>query len=281
MKLTNPKDWLASLSTGLLSAMGPPVESIDDPDGDGVVLFYREGYKSLHMEGPERRVRGHVFGDLESLAAHLNRHALPEVADVLVSADKAVADFMPHTLNDDIVSCPMVVHPCARRWLEAMRSWLTQRDFLLLVLSAAEDFASEAEAKALAGELQMLKVVSGGEMKTELDQHGRTKFSGAHRSKKYEGEIPQRIVLQVPLFVGICREAEGEWVEATYPLELFIHVLDEEKGFKFKLSCPGFEVVQHQAVREAAEWLRHLLNDGFLVGLGSHNTGAVPAAVLS
>ena len=50
----------------------------------------------------------------------------------------------------------------------------------------------------------------------------------------------------------------------------------EDNAVAFVLTCPSLPLVVHEARLDAVAWLKHLLHDDFMVGLGALRLEAVP-----
>lgn len=284
---------ITEAALGLVSAVGAPSDTptiVVDPDGHHAVVLIRDGYNLKRLDGPMAVVPTHTFADLGTFAAYLNRHAAdPERCHILLDPQaltvKAGVD--PRNTAADLVSCTLQRHPRYVRWAKAFQSPLTQQGMLNLILGAEEDFArlrsDEGDdlgsmARSLAAQLQKFSAGRNIQMKVETDETGAIRFQGLEDKVEVRGKLPPRFVVVVPFLVGVERPDDtSEWVEATYAMEVLMRVDVDDKGPSFCLSCPRLPVLQHEAQRDAAAYLEHKLNDGFLVGLGGFATARVNA----
>ena len=72
--------------------------------------------------------------------------------------------------------------------------------------------------------------------------------------------------------IEINLRAEKSYENPYTQVEVWVDLDTESdpKNPRFKLSAPAISVVQYEARMDACAWLDHLLEDSFLVGLGSY-----------
>lgn len=229
------------------------------------------------IPGDKVRSRRHTFLDVSSFAAFVRGRA-PSGSDVLVSETKVWADFHPGNRSSDLVTCDLLPHPRAARWIQAFEKALDQRALLRLVVSSKEDFvppegSKVMEGEALALQLMKLEVVKGGNFVSQIDELGTVRFQGNSDSRQVSGQIPPRFKVRVPVFPGIV-DADGK--ELLYDLEILVE-LDAEEGLEFTLRCPSFAIVMREALLDVVRLLTRELGDTYIVGMGRHATAEMPS----
>jgi hypothetical protein len=283
MNIAPIRDWLVNLGKGAVQAFGEPtvmLELVDHPNGKGEVACVREGYTLHQLPGPERHRRTHRFDDLAGFADWLGRHADPTNTEILFATNGTVtAAIDPGNVHGDIVTCQLTAHPRLSRWLAVVQAdSLTQRDLHRMITSSLEDFppARDTEGndlgssgKFLAAQVGRVAVASSGEIKCEVDDLGYTRFSGGSAAKSVTGSLPPTFAIRVPWFLGARPEA-------VYDLDLHLAVEPGTGGVTFELEAPGLPVVRHAALLDAVAYLRELLGEDWLVGLGELKVVAVP-----
>jgi hypothetical protein len=275
---------------GLVSALGdasPPTTLVGRPDGQGVIALVRDGYQVKTLEGQRVNARVHVFEEVASLADWLKRHADPKVVEVLVGEQRVVAALTPRDIHGDQVVCPLHLHPRWARWQKLLDQPVGQRLLHRFVLSSLEDFevlpvegsaVGISAGETLASQLAKFEALKTSEVKVELDERGFVRFAGMSEKTEVSGKLPPRFKVRVPLFLGVEQLVDGKPAgEAFYELEIHLRVIVETgRPPAFELSCPNLEVVVRGARIDAVAWLRHLLGEGFLVGLGDLKLNSVP-----
>ena len=282
--IENIRAWLAEAALGAIEALGAPSaapEFAPNPNGKGSTSLVREGYTPHTVPPRQTGRRAHVFEDIDSFAAWLRRHADPDDLEVLVAPSGAKAALTPFTPTGDIVSCPLALHPRWARWASLFDKQILQADLHRLVLSSPEDFLPVTDTTGamlapsygplLAAELAKFNLSKLKEVNIELDERGIVTFSAVSEKTTLQGRLPRSFVVRVPMLLGINVEDEDvEWAEADYSVEVLLQVKATEAGPPvFVLRCPQREVIERESRIDAVAWLRHLLGDGFLVGLGS------------
>lgn len=281
--LADIKGFLVNLGKGAVAAFGDPsaqIQALPHPSGKGVLVALREGYTVTTHPGRDQVLRQHVFDDLVGLAEWLQRHADPQAAEILVDQHGVVRALLAARAvpAGDVVECRLQPHPRLARWLAVLGKPLTQRQIHRLIVGALEDFpraqASDgtdlgSAGSALAGQFQRIEVVKGGTIDVRLDELGNTRFAGATDSKEIQAKLPPRFSISVPWFIGADPEA-------AYDLEIHLSASADERAVTFSLDVPSLDVVRHRAVLEAVGFLRDLLGDGWLVGLGTPKLATAP-----
>lgn len=287
---TSIKSFIANAVQGLVSNLGdasPAITAVPRPDGQGIVALVREGYKVQTLEGQRVNARVHAFEEIGSLADWLKRHATKESVEILVGEQCVVAALTPRDVNGDRVTCPLHPHPRWARWHALLAQPIGQRQLHRFVLSSLEDFevvpvpgevVGISTGETLASQLAKFEALKTSEVKVELDERGFVRFAGMSEKTEVSGKLPPRFKVRVPLFLGVERVKDGQPAsEAVYELEIHLRVIVEQgRPPAFELSCPNLEVVVRGARLDAVAWLRHLLGDGFLVGLGDLKLTSVP-----
>lgn len=289
---------------GLVAAVGAPASTPDlvpNPNGNGAVFLRRSGYTLEQLSGAKVPVPAHAFTDVAALADHLNRHADPAVAHILLDGalEIVVADLDPGDPVASKVTCELATHPRFARWAGVFGRALRQKQLLHLCIAAEEDFAPVrsregdvlgTQSGQLSSQLRKFSAARKMDVEVELDETGATRFVGKAEKVTVSGTLPSRFTVQVPMFVGVKMRdpglpkpppgtelSEREWVEATYALEVLLRVEVGDHGPSFHLECPSLPVVRHQALQDAASFLRGRLADGFLVGIGRFDITQVTA----
>lgn len=252
------------------------------PSGSGDLLIVRDGYRVEHVRGRQQGKRGHVFHDLESLAAWLNRHASaePTETEILMRSDGVVtAALQPSDPHGDVVIATLRPHPVYAAWAGVLGKALDQRAFQQHVRCYRDSLGEQAAA--LLSFLSQIDVTTGGNSTLKFGVMGDLQLTGVNRKAEMTVSLPSEITVRTPIFDGVRNGTGGiePAAEVEYDLLLFLSVDlvgQEEKRPVFTLTCPTLELVRRQAVRDAASYLDLLLNDGFLVGLGEIMLSSVP-----
>jgi len=265
----------------------PVLEEKANPSGHGTVAVVKEGYRLEKLPGKQKNARKHVFHDPRSLAEWLNREADAGATDILVAQKDIACCLTPEDPHGDMVRCEMQHSPEFVAWSGAFagRSF-SQKDLHAFIRGNLQSFSGDGgpvnPGKVLASDIQKLSVNSGKEFTGELDPMGYYRFQGGTGRAAVEGSIPPSFEIEIPVFVGVARPNEES--EIRYPLEVLVSIdIDDDRDEKcsFKLSCPSLPLVLHQARIDTATFLRSLLNDGFLVGLGVLAVQPVPVIELA
>ena len=163
-------------------------------------------------------------------------------------------------------------------------SKMGQRDLHHLCSAAIEDIGQLQNAAGddlgsygewLASQIGQLEVMTGGTFESHLDPSGTLIFQGASAKTNISGKIPPRFSITVPYYLGVF-DPETD-LPRDYELEILLRTEVTKDGVPmFTLSCPGLDVVKLEALQDAAGWLRSLLGDKFLVGMGALALRSVP-----
>lgn len=251
------------------------------PRGHGQVALVRDGYSLKELPGTKRGRRTHDFFDVASLAAWLKRHAGPKQTEILVGKDQVVAGLDPKADEGDLVTAQLLVHPRMKRWIKVFGAELGQVALHEFIFAASEDvgMATTADNKEiaygpiLADNLRKLSMVKEEHLDTDYDELGYARFSGSSNNVKLTATIPPRFPVRVPFYLDV-RDAEGG--EIFYDFEVLLRVSTRNKQPHFTLLCPSLDVIRHNARLDAVAYLRRLLGDGWLVGLGDFGHQSVP-----
>lgn len=262
-----------------LDAIQEPVvapDLVENPSGHGSVVAIRDGYKLERLPGRTKKARYHTFHDLESFANWLNRHALgnANAVEILAGEQTVVAALNPADVTGDLLTCQLTFHPQFDAWRQVFGKTLSQKDFHSFVRGNKKAFAAVGEAgftsaDVLLTELQKLNVVAGKELNAELDERGFYRFAGANQKANVGGSIPPEFKIVVPVFQGVNDAMKDDGSACLYVIEILLSMnVDSDGGVTFRLDCPSLPLTLHEARLDAVEWLRKLLQEGFLVGLG-------------
>ena len=266
----------------LLSDPAPKPELVTDPSGrGGSVVLVRNDYSVERIAGPERAKRTHVFHDLGSFAEWLKRWAKPDNTEILVGDTLACALLGGQTAALDPASdvkCLLRSHPTFAAWRAAFGVKMNPKAFHAFIRSVASTFGDGSSgvttADVLSAELAKLKAVKSGDLNMSVDPRGFYSVSGASQTVQVDAKIPPTFTIRTPILIGIT-ESETSERELRYPLEILLSMDVEERGIFFTLTCPTLDAVLHQARLDAVGYLRTLLGEGFLVGLGDIATTPV------
>ena len=251
---------------------------VADPSGKGQLALVRDGYTLKPIVGPTKMKRGHVFHDLESFAAWLSRHAgsstktghdiVTELVEVLVTMTQAQAALEPADPTGDFVTCVLTDHPSFAAWKGIFDKPLDQKTLHRFVRGNISAFDVGMPGDVFAGQLQLLNVTAGKDINAELDTKGFYKFTSSTGRAELQGNIASRFTINIPIFAGVRVPVTKS--EILYPLDVLLSMdVDTDKGvITFVLSCPSLALALYQARLDAVAWLKSLLDEGFLVGLG-------------
>lgn len=252
----------------------PELHPVPAPNGDGELFAVEQTYKLEHRPGPRIRRRTHTFHDLVSFAAYLNRHAKDrEHCEILLDEESVTAALDPGNVTGDVVTCRLEVDPRFAAWNSAWRRKLDQRQLYGLIRAQREDM-DEQTAGLLLVALQTLHVVRDGEIRSELDERGFTRFAAQTAKQQLQGTLPPGFSIRVPVFEGV---AFSEGADAFYGIEVLLYPELEAKQVTFTLEAPGIDAVVRRARRDARDFLQDLLEEPLMVGLGEFASEEVPA----
>lgn len=259
-----------------------PIEEAH-PSGDGKLLVVKHGFEVKHVPGERKAKRSHTFHDLGSFAAYLNRRAeLPEDAtdvddvEILVSESSVVALLDPSDPHADLITCKLIHHPQFAAWHGIFGKRIAQRDLYLFIRGNLPSFHAPEngmDGGMIAAEVRKLQVVSTSGSDFQLDERGFYTVASATATTDMKGRIPCKFDIRVPIFQAIRDENE---VEREYVLEVLLQMEPQGDQWSFTLACPALPIVLHQARLDAVEYLKRILEPGFLVGLGEAKTEIVP-----
>lgn len=276
------------LLDGLRDIFAPaavPAVADDNPNGHGQLVVVRQGFTVQALPGRMKSRRTHTFDDLTSFAAWLNRHVptieAQERCEILATDKHVDADLTPADPSSDTVRCLLKEHPLFAAWQGILSKPLQQKQLHAFIRGAVTTFAETEgvnQGDLIASQVRKVQVNGGAELSAELDETGfyRVEIAGARTA--IASQIPPSFVVSVPIFAGVKKV--GEDAEARYALGILLSMDvagDAKNGIVFHLSCPELPVVLHQARLDAVAYLRSLLAEGFLVGLGAIGTEDVPA----
>lgn len=271
---------IAKIENAAVQAPNPvPIPPEDHPRGHGQVLVVKDGYRVHELNGPMRGKREHVFHDLESLAAWLNRHAQgkEEQAEILMDAvfdpedvselGAVTAYLEPKAADGDRVRCEIAKNPVFLAWHAILGNNINQVQ-LVEHLRCYRDSVDEAGTALLAA-LQQLKITSGGSSEVQVGNLGEVKFLQGDRRTEPTVTLPPEIEVETSIFDGI---------QGTYHLRIFVSMRFDEQAIPiFRLTCPGLAIVLREALHDAKGFLEEKLSDGFLVGFGVAAVEEIPA----
>lgn len=265
-------DWIRSLAN----------EAERKLDRNGRLFAVLNEGQEVHEVITTTPARRHTFHDVADFAAHLNRHATAEATDILFDgpAGKVIAWFKPRDGGSDLVTCSLHLHPRWARWKAMLGKTLDQRTLYRFLTSCPREDSAPVKAsdgsivglmvQDLAAAVQSIKVSKGSEMSAELDGRGNYRVRDAKATTETSVHVPQAIEIRVPVY-----RLRG--ADKVYALEVQVDMsTDGSPCPAFGLSVPGLDLVLDEALQDAAAFLREHLNEGFLVGLGSHATADVP-----
>ncbi|HVM94837.1 MAG TPA: hypothetical protein VMT89_00545 [Candidatus Acidoferrales bacterium] len=278
---------IGSILTKVRELLGKPTEKpvfALDPSGNGGLVAVRNGYTLARYNGQSRMARNHKFLDIRSFADFLNRHVdsgEPRLAaEILAREYQIVAQLSPRDLNSDTLTCDIQKHPAFVPWDNLFGRQITQRDLLAFVranktafLTAGDDTIGDYEQ--LVGGLKTLEIIGTKTLKTTVEEHGFISLDSDEGKVEHRGKLPTSFRLQLPILLGVCDEPAADAKELQYSLEVLVF-MDTDDGVSFKLICPELAMILHKAREDALAFLRMLLEEGFLVGMGTLATAQVP-----
>lgn len=262
----------------------PNLTTLLDGTSGGVVAI-RDGYTLKQLPGKEKTARRHIFHDLGSFAAWLNRHAKnrAQQVEILMEDTKVIADLAPSDQHSDLVTCMLIPHPMIQAWDRVFgKGPMTQKEFHNFIRGNMEAFP-EKEGKGnigevLASSLLRLSVTNAKDLTAEMDERGFYHLSGGSNKSTVSNAIPPRFSIEIPVYIGVCDPSKPE-TELKYRIEILLSIGIQDTSVSFYLSCPSLPLVYHQARLDARAWLEHLLDDEFLVGLGELQGEVVPVMI--
>lgn len=290
---------ITAMIRSFLDSLAPAVPEIlsePNPNGSGALVAVRSGYTVQAFPGKQTHQAVHTFHDLASFAAWLNREVTAEYqgdVDILAGETAVNAALNPGDPYGDQVQCLLKYHPMFEAWRGVFGKTMDQKQFHAFVRGNLDAFPAGAssgvsEGDILATELQKLGVARGDKFDTELDPRGFYHFSGSTGSVNYSGNIPPRFNIVVPIIQGVSADLADPLgtalalpgaSEVRYQLDILLSMDVTDKGAQFTLSCPALPIHLHRARLDAVAYLRRLLAEGFLVGLGDLKLADVPVVI--
>ena len=242
-------------------------EVIPNPNGMGDIIVIRDGYNVHSLRGPEEGFPVHEFHDLESMADYLNRHhvAASETVEIIVQDFSVVAYIDSSKTDPQVIRCALQTHPAWRAWGNAIRSNYDQRamqQFIRAWRSTIQD------ADVLMAKFSAIQVTGSQTMQSHIDETGSTRVSSNEGKTDIAVKIPPVLYAKVPVYVNVRVGDADKNEEATYDLEVLVSI-DTHPCIEVTLSCPTMDIQLNKARRDVAKWLTVLLDDGFLVGIGT------------
>lgn len=256
------------------------------PRGNGEVLVLKSGYEVQTIDGPKRGRRLHLFHDLASIAAWLNRHATDhakteivmnaqQLADQKRKLGHVVAHLDPRGVDGDVVECEIAQHPVFLAWLAILGKQLDQVTLAEHVRCYRDSLG--ADGSALLAALQQIKVTVGGTTEMQVGSLGEIRLLAGDRRNEASITIPPEVFVRTAIFDGVM---DGANVEAEYMLRLFVSMKfvgeGENKHAAFMLTCPDLAIVLRKALHDAHQDLVTRLDADFLVGFGVARVDHVP-----
>lgn len=238
------------------------------------VVARHKDYVLERLPSIERSKRKHVFQDVTTFAAWLNRHGLKERTEILVDEKEIAASLDADDPYTDVVKCALSFHPTFSAWSAIFGKRIDQRTFLQLVRGQRAALGHHGEV--LLGELRSFEVVRQGDFKHELDDRGFTRFHGSTAKQDAKGAFPAEIEVKTPIFDDIKRVDGSNDLDCVYSLEVLVEIVIEEKLAFFTLTCPGLPLVMRAARRDAVAYLRDMIEEEYLVGIGALALEKVP-----
>lgn len=280
----------------------PRLRPVTAPDQDGYYYAVRQGWTVEHVPGPQRGRRMHRFDDLASCAQWLNRHAPDRNrTEILVEQNRLVAALAPSDCHGDLVACSLQFDARYKAWLDAFSSnQLSQKAFHALLRANSIDVAAPVLDMLLAA-VRDLTITKGGKRQIKLTDHNMIEFVGSTQNREYTGKLPTRFLVNCPIYEGVQVptgisftpalpppvalpgqdvpiSGPSPWVDASYAIEVLLSMDEVPSGdVAFVLEAPALPRIVRAARRDAARYFDHLLEDGFLVGLGAIELQDVPA----
>lgn len=254
----------------------PKLETVDNPNGDGTLALVANGFEIKPLAGPKAHARRSVFSEIASFAEWVKTHTTaPAKADILVSPSSIDAALDAANVSGDRVTCTLEEHVSFKELRKVLGRELDQKQFLSFVRANLGSF-DETTGQVLTSELRKLSVAIAHDANVEIDELGCTRFSGKTTKTTIEGKIPADFDITIPVLNQVCDPATGK--ERTYGIEIMIELAvdEEEKAAVFTLTCPALDLILEQARRDAVVWVKHLLGEGFQVGLGTLRLEQVP-----
>ncbi len=238
------------------------------------VIARHKDYVLERVPSIERSKRKHVFQDVTTFAEWLNRHALKERTEILVDEKEIAAALDAEDPHTDVVKCALSFHPTFAAWSAIFGKKLDQRGFLQFV--RGQRVALGGQGELLLGELRSFEVIRQGDFKHELDDRGFTRFHGSTAKQDAKGAFPAEIEVKTPIFDDIKRVDGSSELDCVYSLEVLVEIEIVEKLGFFTLTCPGLPLVMRAARRDAVAYLRDLIDEEYLVGIGALVLEKVP-----
>ncbi|OFW99276.1 MAG: hypothetical protein A3E78_11865 [Alphaproteobacteria bacterium RIFCSPHIGHO2_12_FULL_63_12] len=231
------------------------------------VIARHKDYVLERVPSIERSTRRHVFQDVTSFAQWLNRHGQKQRTEILVDEKEIAAALDADDPYTDVVKCALTFHPTFAAWSAIFGRRIDQRAFLQLVRGQRAALGNHGEL--LLGELRSFEVVRQGDFKHELDDRGFTRFHGSTAKQDAKGAFPAEIGVKTPIFDDIKWVDGSNDLDCSYSLEVLVEIVIEEKLAFFTLTCPSLPVVMRAARRDAVAYLRDMIEEEYLVGIGA------------
>jgi hypothetical protein len=208
------------------------------------------------------RARNHVFNDIDTFAGFLNREAENEGSVVLADVDErtitAVLDENDESDNEQ-VTLRAIEHPLFTPWGRLLNQAIPVIDFSLFVMQHRRAVIDPdgRELAMLFSQVKMSKAVSifsGVGKKTLNGVMVDVEIAGERKGMAVE--LPESIVINVPLFVG------------TSPQRIEIDLLVTNKGEYVVVYATAADVEQQRIIAFEEMVAKLKESTGMLVGLG-------------
>lgn len=244
---------------------------VPSPDGKNALGLVRAGYQAIPYPGRTEPRPAHWFHDLGDFAAYLNRHAKDRPrCDILVAPTEARAVFDHDDPQSPHIGCRLRWHPDYEAWMGVLGKPLdiaALHDHVRAVMptfTALED-GEVPVGEMLLGQLSKLEVIKGGALKVSVAANGLIEFAGAEDKTTVTGRFPDRFTVVLPVYESILNRLNEP---DTYTLEVLLSLKIVNGAPVFTFRAPRHEVVELDALRGAVAYLRGLLDESFLVGVG-------------
>lgn len=253
----------------------PSSSIVPDPDGIHANVLIRDGYTLKRIDGATEARPSHTFKDVRCFADYLNREYDRNRldagdCDIVMSEGRFTAYFDPYDKAGTNVACQLEPDTDFWAWQNASETTMSVDAFHKFIRRVLPTFLPFDGGKVSLGEylltqLGSLKVSQDSEVEIRTNRVGLVEFSGGTGKTTVSGKMPDTFKVCTPVYEGVL-DADGNPMVYTFDVLLTVKVEGGKPAFSFCI--PRYHQVVREAQLDAVAYLRDLLHDDFLVGVG-------------
>ena len=287
-------DQIPEAVAALMQQAGPPTEqrprgAVFTTNGARGLVLIREGYSVEEMPGEQRGVPHHLFQDLLSFAAHLNRRLVAgqidtDKIDVLITDGGAgvllaTADFDARNKLAELVKCEVPADPAFVAWNRTLGQWQGPGElqaFIRTVATTLDGLVSQTPpvtmGEYLLQQLEQLSVNEDSKVTVTRSRTGMVEAASQSGGGTTSAKIPDHFEAMVPIRSDVL-DLEGG--QARHSMEILVSMKVSGGELRIQLTCPRLPEVLRQSMRMAVGYLRSELDPALTVGVGKADSRKV------